>query len=52
MKSKIIIPALLVAAGIATAGGLAFAKTAGGENDAIADLAKAKITLEIGRAHV
>ena len=45
MKSKIIIPALLVAAGIATAGGLAFANTSGGENDAIADLAKAKITL-------
>lgn len=45
MKSKITLPALLVAAGIATAGGLAFAKTAGGENDAIADLAKAKITL-------
>lgn len=45
MKSKITIPALLVAAGIATAGGLAFAKTSGGENDAIADLAKAKITL-------
>lgn len=45
MKSKITIPALLVAAGIATASGLAFAKTSGGENDAIADLAKAKITL-------
>jgi uncharacterized membrane protein YkoI len=45
MKSKIAIPALLVAAGIATAGGLAFAKTAGAENDAIADLAKAKIAL-------
>ena len=45
MKSKIIIPALLVAAGIATAGGLAFAKTSGGENDAVADLAKAKISL-------
>lgn len=45
MKSKIAIPALLVAAGIATAGGLAFAKPAGADNDAIADLAKAKITL-------
>lgn len=45
MKSKITIPALLVAAGIASAGGLALAKTSGGENDAIADLAKARITL-------
>lgn len=45
MKSKITIPALRVAAGIATAGGLAFAKTSGGESDAVADLAKAKITL-------
>ena len=45
MKSKITVPALLMAAGIATAGGLAFAKTAGAENDAVADLAKAKITL-------
>ncbi len=45
MKSTIALPALLVAASIATAGGLAFAKTAGGENDAIADLAKATITL-------
>lgn len=45
MNRKIAIPALIMAAGIATAGGLAFAKTSGGENDAIADLAKAKITL-------
>ena len=45
MKSKITFPALLVAAGIATAGGLAFAKTTGGDNDAVGDLAKAKITL-------
>lgn len=45
MKSKITVPALLVAAGIATAGGLAFAKASGGDNDAIADLAKAKVTL-------
>ena len=45
MNRKISIPALIMAAGIATAGGLAFAKTSGGENDAIADLAKAKITL-------
>lgn len=45
MKSKIIVPALLMAAGIATAGGLAYAKSAAAENDAVADLAKAKITL-------
>jgi uncharacterized membrane protein YkoI len=45
MKSTIALPALLVAASIATAGGLALAKTADGENDAIADLAKATITL-------
>lgn len=45
MKSKITVPALLIAAGIATAGGLAYAKTSNTENDAIADLAKARITL-------
>ena len=45
MNRKIIIPALIMAAGIATAGGLAYAKSGGGENDAIADLAKAKVTL-------
>ena len=46
MKPWIMIPALIVAAGMATAGGLAFAKQAGGmENDAVADLAKAKISL-------
>lgn len=45
MKSTIALPALLVAASIAAGGGLAVAKTAGGENDAIADLAKATIAL-------
>lgn len=45
MKRNISVTALLVAAGVATAGGLALAKTAVAENDAIADLAKAKITL-------
>jgi hypothetical protein len=45
MMCKNTLPALLIAAGIATAGGLAFARTSGGENDAIADLVKTKITL-------
>lgn len=45
MKRNISVTTLLVAAGVATAGGLAFAKTTVAENDAIADLAKAKITL-------
>lgn len=46
MKAKIMIPALIVAAGLATAGGLAFARQTGGmENDAVADLAKARISL-------
>lgn len=45
MKRTIAIPALITAAGIATAAGLAYAKPAAGENDAVADLAKAKITL-------
>lgn len=45
MNRKNAISALLMAAGIATAGGLAYAKSAAGENDALADLAKAKITL-------
>lgn len=46
MKAKIMIPALIVAAGLATAGGLAFAKRTGGmENDAVADLARARISL-------
>jgi uncharacterized membrane protein YkoI len=45
MHRKIAIPALIMAAGIATAGGLAFAKSTSSENDAVIDLAKAKITL-------
>lgn len=45
MNRKIAIPALIMAAGIATAGGLVFAKSGGGENDAVTDLAMAKITL-------
>ena len=45
MNRKIAIPALIMAAGIATAGGLALAKTSDAENDAVADLATAKITL-------
>lgn len=46
MNRKIMIPALLVAAGMATAGGLAFAKqSATMENDAVTDFAKAKISL-------
>ena len=44
MKSTIALPALLAAASIA-AGGLAVARTGDSENDAIADLAKATITL-------
>ena len=45
MNRKIAIPALLMAAGIATAASLAYAKSADGENEAVADLAKAKISL-------
>ena len=45
MNRKITIPALIIAVGVATAGSLVFAKSSGAENDAIADLAKAKITL-------
>jgi uncharacterized membrane protein YkoI len=46
MKRKLIIPALVIAAGVATAAGLAFAKESGSnENDATADRAKAKISL-------
>ena len=46
MKRKIIIPALILAAGVATAAGLAYAKQTGSlENDAAVDLAKAKISL-------
>ena len=46
MKRNIMIPALILAAGVATAGGLAYAKQTGAlENDGVADLAKAKISL-------
>jgi uncharacterized membrane protein YkoI len=46
MKRKILIPALLMAAGVATAGGLAYGQQSGSaQNDAIVDLAKAKISL-------
>lgn len=45
MNRKIAIPALILAAGVATAGSLAFAKSTGAENDTIADLAKANITI-------
>lgn len=46
MKRKIVIPALIMAAGVATAAGLALAKQAGGgDNDALASLAKAQISL-------
>lgn len=44
MNRKFTIPALIVAVGMATAGGLAYAKSST-ENDAIADVAKANITL-------
>lgn len=45
MKRTLAIAALLTTVGLAAAGGLALAKNARGENDAIADLAQAKITL-------
>jgi uncharacterized membrane protein YkoI len=46
MKRTIMIPALILAAGVATAGGLAYAQQSGtAENDAVSDLATAKITL-------
>lgn len=47
MKRKTVIPALVIAAvGVATAAGWAFANQAGGtENDAVADLAAARISL-------
>jgi uncharacterized membrane protein YkoI len=45
MKRKILIPALIMA-GVATAGGLAYAQqSAPKQNDAIVDLAKARISL-------
>ena len=45
MKRSTMIPAFVVAAGMATAGGVALAQQARGENDAVSDLAKAKIGL-------
>jgi hypothetical protein len=46
MQRRILIPALIMAAGVATAGGLVYARQPGvGQNDAIADLAKARISL-------
>lgn len=45
MKRKILIPALIMA-GVATAGGFAYAQQSGAkQNDAIVELAKAKISL-------
>ena len=46
MQRKILIPALLMAAGVATAGALAYAQPTGvTQNDVMADLAKARISL-------
>ena len=46
MNRKIIIPALILAAAVSTAGGLAYAKQSGAmEEDSAADLARAKISL-------
>ncbi len=46
MKRKVLIPALLMAAGVATAGGLVYAQQSGlAQNDAIVNLANAKISL-------
>ena len=46
MQRKILIPALIMAAGIATAGGLVYAKQSGAEqNEAMVNLAQAKISL-------
>ena len=46
MNQKQVISAVLFAAGVATAGGLVYAKEeAHGQNDAVADLVKAKISL-------
>ena len=40
MNRKTSISALVMAAGIATAAGLAYAKTTSGENDAVTDLTR------------
>lgn len=46
MKSNLTIPVFIIATAIATAGGVAFAQQSTvTENDAVADLAKAKISL-------
>jgi uncharacterized membrane protein YkoI len=46
MQRKISIPALIMAAGVATAGGLAYAQPAGVQpNDATTQLANTKVTL-------
>ena len=46
MKHKVLIPALLMAAGVATAGGLVYAQQSTvAQNDAIANLANVKISL-------
>ena len=45
MHRKFYIPALIMAAGVATAGSLAFAKQSDTENESNADLAKATISL-------
>lgn len=48
MNRKATLAALIAAAGVATAGGLAYAQPASGVvvHEAVADLAKAKLTLE------
>ena len=46
MKRKLMFPALIIAAGVAAAAGLAYAKESSGtENEATADLARTKISL-------
>lgn len=46
MQRKILIPALIMAAGVATAGGLVYAKQPGVvQNEAMVNLAQAKISL-------
>jgi uncharacterized membrane protein YkoI len=45
MQRKILIPALIMAAGVATAGGLVYAQQASAQNDAITNLAMARISL-------
>lgn len=46
MQRKILISALIMAAGVATAGGLVYAKQSGeASNEAVANLAQAKISL-------